>query len=298
MPAVAKKSARTSRGRKLQRDPDEVFQGALEMLRRDSAVKLTTLGPPAARIPIVERLREAGYEVTRSYARRNLSEQLAEVLADGAFVPLKDVKVLVSGATATEVKAQIAALTKRGTAQVVLRTKVETLVPGSTATLSRVEVKQLKAALEPLTKQLSKVATSKSSLSLLLTDVSEALRDAVEGTTLADALSSSKGNGSKTPDSPAATVLTTREQVLNAIDATFDEQVGLSFVPDVLKRLAPEMDLTAAQAALLSVAQLGLVELRPEGGLGRLSDAELLVCPPGPEGTRLSWARRVEGAKA
>ena len=79
-----------------------MFREAIETLRLDAAVKLTTLGSTAARKPIVSRLRERGYEVTKSYARRLLSEQLTEVLANGAFVPLKDVKALVVGTTVTE----------------------------------------------------------------------------------------------------------------------------------------------------------------------------------------------------
>lgn len=305
MPTKAKQGARKSRARKPQRDPEEVFQEAVETLRRDAVVKLTTLGSPAARTPIVERLREAGYEVTKSHVRRPLSEQLTEILADGAFVPLQNVKVLVAGATVSEVKKTVAALTKRGAAKVVLRTKVETLVPGSAVTFSRdetkrllAEVKQVKTALGSLIQQWNRVVTGKSNLSLLANDVSEALHNVFEGSSFVDSLQSSKNAAGETPRPTVATGPTAREQVLDAVDAAYNEQLGLAFVPNVLKRLSFEMDLTAAQAALLSVAQLGLVELRPEGGLGRLSDAELLVCPPGPEGTRLSWARRVEGAKA
>ena len=45
---------------------------------------------------------------------------------------------------------------------------------------------------------------------------------------------------------------------------------------------------------LLAAAMAGFLELRPEGGIKRLSEQELLVCPEGPHGTRLSWARRTE----
>jgi hypothetical protein len=83
-------------------------------------------------------------------------------------------------------------------------------------------------------------------------------------------------------------------RVLRAVDATRDASMGLSFVPKVVDLLKVDFDLAAAQGALLEAASRGLVELRPEGGLARLSDAELLACPEGPQGTRLSWARRIE----
>jgi hypothetical protein len=44
----------------------------------------------------------------------------------------------------------------------------------------------------------------------------------------------------------------------------------------------------------VAAAMDGLLELRPEGGIHRLSDEELAACPEGPHGTRLSWARRTE----
>jgi hypothetical protein len=82
-------------------------------------------------------------------------------------------------------------------------------------------------------------------------------------------------------------------RVLRAIEATRDSRVGLSFVPTVIDRVASDLDRAAAQRVLLEAASRGLVELRPEGGLNRLSDAELLACPEGPQGSRLSWVRRL-----
>jgi hypothetical protein len=67
---------------------------------------------------------------------------------------------------------------------------------------------------------------------------------------------------------------------------------GLSFVPSIVKRLeAKGLSREEAKNAVLAAGQLEVIELRPEGGMGRLSKAELDACPPGPEGTVLSWAR-------
>jgi hypothetical protein len=67
---------------------------------------------------------------------------------------------------------------------------------------------------------------------------------------------------------------------------------GLSFVPKVVALVQPELDREGAKMALLEAEAEGLLELRPETGLGRLSEAEQLACPEGSYGTRLSWARR------
>lgn len=69
-------------------------------------------------------------------------------------------------------------------------------------------------------------------------------------------------------------------------------ELGLAFVPDVMRKWGkPD-----AQKVLLAAAKQGLVELRPESGLGRLTDKELSLCPRmdpkvDRDRTPLSWAR-------
>jgi hypothetical protein len=82
-------------------------------------------------------------------------------------------------------------------------------------------------------------------------------------------------------------------RLLGAVDKVRDPS-GLAFVPKIVASLGPEVDRETAKAALLEAESRGLLELRPETGLGRLSEAELLSCPEGAQGTRLSWARRTE----
>ena len=82
--------------------------------------------------------------------------------------------------------------------------------------------------------------------------------------------------------------------VLGALDATRDARTGLSFVPHLVQRLLSGTPVAAIHAALLAAAREERIELRPEGGLARLTREELGLCPPGPSGTRLSWARRLD----
>jgi hypothetical protein len=72
----------------------------------------------------------------------------------------------------------------------------------------------------------------------------------------------------------------------------------MSFVPAIVHQLSAAMPVSEALALLMRAARSELIELRPEGGLGRLSEEELALCPPGPAGTRLSWARRNAGVRA
>lgn len=99
---------------------------------------------------------------------------------------------------------------------------------------------------------------------------------------------------------------TDRQVALAALRSSAHEGThGLSFVPEAVEKMlaawrqdgggkgryAPDWEKKAAFFVLYKLDKEGVIELRPESGLGRLSQAELDLCPPGPHGTRLSWVR-------
>jgi hypothetical protein len=73
--------------------------------------------------------------------------------------------------------------------------------------------------------------------------------------------------------------------VVAAVERRLDS-CGLAFAPDVVRDLGED-----GKQLLLAAARDGLVELRPESGLGRLSDLEIAACPKMTDGTPLSWVR-------
>jgi hypothetical protein len=247
----------------------------------EGAIKLSALGPPAVRGLVAAELGKSGLELTKAVVRKPVAEQLKQALADGAFIALKRVAAHVAGATPAEAKRAAIALVDSAAAHLVLRGKEEVLVPASAGVLSRKEL----AAFEALAKVVAKAARAKNGLSLLRADFSEALAQVLPK---AAQPSVASANAEKKPGDAALSSL------LSAVDATRDAQTGLSFVPSVVARKRASFTSDAAREALLTAAHRGLLELRPEGGINRLSAEELALCPPGPQGTRLSWARRTE----
>ena len=265
--------------------PARVTQ-ARAQLEAEGAVKLTALGPPATRGLIAAELGKSGFELTASWVRKPIAQQLQQALADGAFIALKGVAAHVAGATATEAKDAALALVASGAGYLVLRGREEVLVPSSAGVLSRKEL----AAFEALAKVVAKAARAKNGLSLLRSDLTEAFAQALPpGAPVSGSISSV--SNARTEKEPRDAALS---RLLAAVDATRDAHTGLSFVPSIVLRLRPSFTSDTAREALLTAAHSGLLELRPEGGINRLSAEELSLCPPGPQGTRLSWARRTE----
>ena len=262
--------------------PARVTQ-ARAQLEAEGAVKLTALGPPATRGLIAAELGKSGFELTASWVRKPIAQQLQQALADGAFIALKGVAAHVAGATATEAKDAALALVASGAGYLVLRGREEVLVPSSAGVLSRKEL----AAFEALSTVVAKAARAKNGVSLLRSDLIEALAQALPSSALVPGPASNAQIERKPGDAALSSLL-------SAVDATRDAQTGLSFVPSIVARLRPSFNSDVAREALLSAARSGLLELRPEGGINRLSVEELALCPPGPQGTRLSWARRTE----
>jgi hypothetical protein len=275
-----------------------VDEGAVESavrdeLAREAVAKLGSIKPAHLRQVLGEKLVQEGFEVTKTLVRRPLQAQLRDALQHGALVPVKSLASHVRGATATELKRLAEAAVREGTARLVLRGAAEVLAGTEVRVLSGAEVEALRIRVVALGKALEKV-TRKQGLSLLATDATAALSEAL---TAVDERSSAKA-GSRAP-LPAASPQKPRDDamstLLEAVDSTRDVRTGLSFVPAVVGRLAPGLSASAAVKLLLTAAERELLELRPEGGIGRLSEAELSVCPPGPHDTRLSWARRLTG---
>src|SRR5262249_41193384 len=71
---------------------------------------------------------------------------------------------------------------------------------------------------------------------------------------------------------------------------------GLVFVPALVRALGRAVVRDPVHDVLRDAAERGLVELRPESGLARLSEEDLAFCMPGPQGSLLSWARPIEAA--
>lgn len=263
-------------------DVDRAVNDLQERLNRDGAVKLGEIKPKALREQAVGRLVEAGFEATKSYVRRPLHVQLRDALSHGALIPLTALAAHVQGASSAELKTTVARAVEHGDARKALRGRAEVLCGSQVRVVDSAQLLRLRERALELSKLVEKV-TKKSGVVLLVDDLDELLgelRIAVPEAAQAK------------PEDDSFSAL------LSAVDSTRDGRSGLSFVPAIVGRLAPQLAPNQAIALLMSAAAQELLELRPEGGIGRLSEAELSVCPPGPHGTRLSWARRLGGGAA
>jgi len=261
-------------------DLDALTEQFNEALTEHGFVKLSAIKPTQARDAVVSKLVARGFELTRTNLRVPLPEQLRGALAHGATIAISALPAHVLGASKPELKALVDQAVRDGVAHRILRGRVESVVGASTEVLSPEAARTLSRVLGELASALSK-ASKASGLKLLSADVREALEMAQKAVP--------KAASAKLASESAIA------RVLQVVDVMRDGKTGLSFVPQVVERLAESMDTQAATQALLDAAARDLLELRPEGGLARLSSAELALCPAGPQGTRLSWVRRLAG---
>lgn len=87
----------------------------------------------------------------------------------------------------------------------------------------------------------------------------------------------------------------TESLVVESLRRAVHPSVGLAFVPaaveDALQRSGLPSATEAVKEMIRDLAVSGFIELQPESGLNRLTPREISLCPPGPHGTVLSWAR-------
>jgi hypothetical protein len=260
-------------------DPGALVAAAKAVLDREKAIPRSKVGPPSVRDRVLDALRVEGFEVTAKVVRIPIEDQLRAVLRDGGYLAFNAISSHVRGATAAEAKQVAKALAESGRARRILRTTTETLVPVTADVVADKGLALASKRAADLARQLQNAA--RKGMGVLRSDVEQAL-DGVLPT-------NPRSGASRRPDSSLEL-----DVVLRAVDAARDAKVGLSFVPKVVGLLSVNFGHATAQKALLEAASRGFVELRPEGGLGRLSEAERMACPEGPQGTRLSWARRIE----
>lgn len=278
--------------------PEELERGLAalrERVRAEGAVKLSSIVPRGAQGELCARLAGEGYEQAGSWLRRPLDEQVREALGHGAALTKKGLAALVRGASAAELVRTLSALEKGGELFRVLRGKSETFTGAGADVLSPPSLAALKPVLAELSRALAAVSKKKG-MTLLAGDVAASL-DEARGVLDRHAAGRSALRAPEARAAPPESSTSGQAgPLLDALDATRDEQTGLSFVPRVVDRLLQNVSLAVAHEMLLQAARDERIELRPEGGLGRLTSAELGLCPAGPGGMRLSWARRLDGA--
>lgn len=293
-----------ARKTKLVVDVEQAVRRARAALAESGVMKITALGPKSSRASVVDALVALGFEATKSAIRRPLAAQLADALSHGAFIPCKSIGSFVRGGTAAEMKAALARLIDEGTAILVLRESAEVLVPSRTAVLSRGELLEARRVHDRMSKAVAKALKTRA-CTMLRADAIEPLQQLLHELRLP--ASNHQGNatgaqaGVASTRSPVTAFVPQPDiaaRVLAAVDAARDERLGLAFIPRIFDLLRPEFDDAAVRVALIDAAMGGLIELRPEGGMNRLSQHELDLCLPGPQGARLSWVRRREGARS
>jgi hypothetical protein len=281
-------------------------EAELAALRRrllvEGGVKLSTLKPKALAERLVPALVAEGFEANATWIRRPLQVQLEQALAHGAAVARKSLGAQLRGASTAELQRALDDAEGEGRLKRVLRGQAEVLVGSAVPVLSAAELLRLRATVSALDGLLAQ-ALRRKGLTLLASDVQQALEEALQlvpRAKLANGQEGARAAGgpSSQPESAPPSSERGLQSVVAAVDATRDGNTGLSFVPDVVRRLLPAMPAAVARSMLLLAANRELVELRPEGGLGRLTAEDLELCPPGPAQTRLSWARLLEGGQA
>jgi hypothetical protein len=287
-------------------------------LAREGALKLSTLKAGALRDAICERLVAEGFELGATFLRQPLAAQLHDALSREEAIAVNELPERVRGASRTELATAVDAQVARGELRRILRGRAEYVVGARHAVLGEQRLAALRGTFSDLAKMLD-ATSKKKNVGLLASDIEQMLSAAqrvLEEDSAPSPVEEVPADEAVTAPAPAvaAREVAAREvaarapaasavvdplaALLAALDAVRDVGSGMSFVPAVVRRLSAAMPVSEALELLMRAARRELIELRPEGGLGRLSSEELALCPPGPAGTRLSWARRSEGASA
>ncbi len=281
-----------TRSRRLEDPAPLDWQAALDSARQTLVVRrklvdgdVGKLGvPKPLRAKLLDELAGPGVERTRSGVRLALAGQLEAALAERGSVPITALGKVATGGTAAEVKAAAWRLVEEGRAAVVVRGKAQVLMPASEALFSRDRLVALDRAVRALAGQCKQALGARGGpRTLLEADVQALLLDLVTG---------SDGGPRVERGAPRAI---SENRVLELVHQHTRPAMGLAFVCDVVRALLPTSSLGTIHDALLAAARARRLELRPESGVGRLSDLEAWLCPPGPAETRLSWARVLEG---
>lgn len=219
-------------------------------------------------------LEARGLESTKKSLRVPVADQITTLIADGAMRKPKDITAGVAGASKKEIDAATSALVKQGNAAWVVRTKEIVLVGVGAAAaplLSAAEIDAVERAVDYLSKA-TKLARKKKA-TLLRSDVENVLPRFT----------------------PRAEHDPTSMPSIPELVDQHREKTGLTFVPTLVRALGgTHLIARAVHAALLQGARSGVFELRPESGLARLSAEDVAFCIPGPQGSRLSWVRRLD----
>jgi hypothetical protein len=259
---------------------EEKLELALVAARRSLAetrvASGTKLGPAQLRERVVEQLMREGFERAGKQVRAPLTAQMAELLESGAHLPLSTLPKRLKGSSTVEIKKLASALVREGKAHLVLRGRQVALVPPAEHALTISQLAEALREAKSLLDWLKKAKADKLPVSVLVSDLKEALATFPQGKT--------------SPQQSDPSFLTLRGALL----ALRDEESGLISIPALSTRLRPQMTAERVKTELLNAFRQGLLELRPEGGIGRLSPDDAALCPLGAGGIPLSWAQLLE----
>ena len=230
--------------------------------------------PPEHQGAVLERLAAEGFEPMTGGVRVPLRRQL-ETLLQARGVLAWPPGRLLKGGTPKEYKALATDLARAGSLHLLVRGKAEAVAGPEVEVLSREEMQTLR----PLALEVQKALKAKPlPRTLLRADLRELLLDLLQP--------AEAGAGAPPPD--------LADRLVQECLGRLDPELRLCFVPGLVMACLPDHSLTRIHAALVQAARQGRLELRPESGVHRLSELELALCPPGLQGTRLSWVRPLE----
>lgn len=259
------------------RSREDVVAELIAVLRTDGSLpsrELTKRVPRTMLLEVYDALTAAGYEVGARAIRLPLDEQVVAQLVDGP-VTLAALVERTRGATLAELKATAAALEERGRGKRVLVGGELGMVASEVAVLDSATRDALAKRLDELVKLVRAARTKK--VGLVRDDAARAIAALLPGATSSSARSQGAAGVSR----------------LSQLVDEHREASGLTSIPKLVRLLGSSVAKPEVHAELVRLARAGRMELRPESGMGRLSAEDLALCIPGPQGSKLSWVRRI-----
>lgn len=226
----------------------------------------------------LEALAHAGLERTGTRVRVPVDKQLQDLLARGP-APMTGLLKRLAGVTGPELKRSVTRLAADAAVAVVVRDGKEWMSPPTADQLAAAELESLRACAKRIATLLKWVGTSKKQPARTLDR-----NDVYAAFELFPRPAAAQPDASRSAP----------QRVLEALRRIGDPHTGLARVPEVVRSVLGSMTVNAARQALLQLDTDGVIELRPESGIGLLCEEDAALCPRGARDVVLSFARLVD----